>query len=127
MKNKLIALMTAGAMTMSMAAPALADDSTPLGAVGALLGATTATIIDTPEGVVYHSLYNCPLKTTKYLAEAFGDSEGLGQNVVGAILGIPVGMVWGIPYGAITGMMYGMRTGWEKPFSTESYIVVEEN
>lgn len=119
--------MTAGFMAASMTSPALAADDTPLGAVGSLLGSTTATIVDVPEGILYHSLYNCPLKTTQYLAEAFGDSNGLGQNLAGAILGIPTGFLWGIPYGAIVGGRHGMTTGWEEPFSTSSYIVIEEN
>lgn len=126
MKNKLLALLAAGLMAMSTTAPAFADDSTPLGAVGCLLGATSALIIDVPEGILYHSLWNCPLKTTQYLAEAFGDKNGLGQNLAGAVLGIPTGFVWGIPYGAIMGGKHGIVTGWDKPFSTESYIVTEE-
>lgn len=119
--------MTAGAIALGVSGPAFADDDSPLGAVGSFLGATTAAIIDVPEGMIFHSLYNCPLKTTQYLAESFGDSKGLGQNFVGAVLGIPTGMLWGIPYGAIRGFNHGINTGWEKPFSTESYIVVEEN
>ncbi len=126
MKKKLLALVAAGAMAISTSAPVFADDSTPLGAVGSLLGATSAVIVDVPEGIIYHSLWNCPLKTTRYLAEAFGDPHGLGQNLAGAILGIPTGFLWGIPYGAIHGMQHGMKTGWDKPFSTESYIVTEE-
>lgn len=126
MKKKLLALFAAGAVAMSASTPAFADDSTPLGAVGALMGATSAVIVDVPEGILYHSLWNCPLKTTQYLAEAFGDKGGLGQNLVGAALGIPTGFLWGIPYGAIAGAKHGIGTGWEKPFSTESYIVVEQ-
>lgn len=131
MKKKLLALMTAGILAASITAPAMADDSTPLGAVGSLLGSTTATIVDVPEGILYHSLYNCPLKTTQYLVEAFGGGATGGarfdQLVVSSVIGIPVGFLWGIPYGAIRGGTHGMTSGWEKPFSTESYIVIEEN
>jgi len=126
MKKKLFALIAAGAMVISTSAPAFADDSSPLGAVGSLLGATSAVIVDVPEGILWHSLWNCPLKTTQYLAEAFGDKNGLGQNLAGAVLGIPTGFLWGIPYGAIMGGKHGMTSGWDKPFSTESFLVMEE-
>jgi len=126
MIKKVTALFAAGAIAFSSAAPAFAGDG-PLGSVGSLAGATTAMIIDTPEGVLWHSLWNCPLKTTQYLAEAFGDSDGLGQNLVGAALGIPTGFVWGMPYGAIQGAKHGIGVGWEKPFSTESFLVMEES
>ena len=126
MKKKVLALLAASAIAMSTTAPAVADDSTPLGAVGCLFGATSAVIIDVPEGILWHSLWNCPLKTTQYLAETFGDSNGLGQNLVGAAFGIPAGFLWGIPYGAIAGGRHGMTVGWDKPFSTESYLVMEE-
>lgn len=131
MKNKLIAIMTVVMMAATMASPALAADDTPLGQVGGLLGATTATIIDVPEGILYHSLYNCPLKTTQYLIDAFGGgattAARVDQAIVAGAIGIPVGFLWGIPYGAIRGGTHGMTTGWEEPFSTNSYIVIEEN
>ena len=84
-------------------------------------------LIDTPEGVLYHSLWNCPKKTSHYLAESFGDENGLGQNLAGMVLGFPTGFLWGIPYGAIKGAKHGIGVGWEKPFSTESYLVMEES
>ncbi|MBX9670992.1 MAG: hypothetical protein K2X93_25590 [Candidatus Obscuribacterales bacterium] len=124
MKNKVLALVAASALAISTMAPAMAADDTPLGSVGALMGATSAVIVDVPEGILWHSLWNCPLKTTQYLAEAFGDSNGLGQNLVGGALGIPAGFLWGIPYGAIAGGRHGMTVGWDKPFSTESYLVM---
>jgi len=126
MKKKVLGLIAASAIAMSTMAPAMAADDSPLGSVGSLMGATSAVIVDTPEGVLWHSLWNCPLKTTQYLAEAFGDSGGLGQNLVGAAIGIPTGFLWGIPYGALAGAKHGMGTGWDKPFSTESYLVMEE-
>ena len=97
-----------------------------LGGVGSLLGSTTAGIFDVPEGILVNSLYRMPLKTTKALAERFGDEKGFYQNVIGATIGIPTGFVFGIPYGAITGAKHGLTSGWEKPFSTESYLVKDE-
>jgi len=126
MKNKVLALIAASAMAISTAAPSMADGDGPLSSVGALAGSTSAIIVDTPEGILWHSLWNCPYKTQRTLAEHFGDSNGAGQNIVGAIIGIPVGVVWGVPYGAIAGFRHGMTTGWDKPFSTESYMVWEE-
>lgn len=125
MKKQVLGFIAASAIAMSTTAPAMAGDG-PLGDVASLMGATSAVIVDTPEGVLWHSLWNCPLKTTQYLAEAFGDSNGLGQNLVGAAIGIPTGFLWGIPYGALAGAKHGMGTGWDKPFSTESYLVFEE-
>lgn len=125
MKNKVLSLMAAGLIAIGVAGPARAGDG-PLGSVTSWLGSVTAFIVDVPEGILYHSLYNCPLKTSQYLAESFGDENGAGQNVVGAVLGVPTGILWGIPYGAIAGAKHGIGTGWEKPFSTESYIVVEQ-
>jgi hypothetical protein len=126
MKKQVLALFAASAMAISTAAPSMADDG-PMSSVGALLGSTSAVIVDTPEGVLWHSLWNCPYKTQRTLAEHFGDENGMGQNLVGAVIGIPVGFVWGIPYGAIAGFRHGMTTGWDKPFSTESYMVWEED
>jgi hypothetical protein len=124
MKKRALTLLAASVMSLGMASPSYADG--PLSDVGSFFGAVTATIIDVPQGMIVDSLYRCPLKTTKYLADKFGDENGLGQNVVGAMIGIPVGFTWGLPYGAIHGGRHGMTTGWEKPFSTESYIVTEE-
>ncbi|MDZ4835506.1 MAG: hypothetical protein SGJ27_17160 [Candidatus Melainabacteria bacterium] len=125
MKKKVFAIVAASVMAIGLAAPSMADG--PLSSVGALAGSTSAVIVDTPEGVLYHSLWNCPYKTQRTLAEHFGDSNGMGQNLVGAMLGIPVGVVWGVPYGAIAGFRHGMTVGWDKPFSTESYMVWEDD
>ncbi|SRR5579875_828203 len=124
MKKKLSVLTAALAVMVGTAAPSYADGV--LGDVGSFLGSVTATIFDAPEGVLYYSLWRCPLKTTQYLADKFGDSKGFQQNVAGAVLGVPTGFLWGIPYGAVRGAGHGMKTGWEKPFSTESFIVVEK-
>lgn len=124
MKKKLSVLTAALALLVGTASPSYADG--PLGDVASLFGSVTATIFDIPEGILVYSLYRCPLRTTQYLADKFGDDKGFQQNVAGAVLGIPTGFVWGIPYGAIRGGRHGMTTGWEKPFSTESYIVSEE-
>lgn len=124
MKNKVSILTAALALLAGTALPSYADG--PLGDVGSLAGSVTATIVDAPEGVLYYSLWRCPLKTTQYLADKFGDSKGFQQNVAGAVLGIPTGFLWGIPYGAICGAGHGMKTGWEKPFSTGSFIVTSE-
>jgi hypothetical protein len=73
--------------------------------------------------MVIDSLYRVPLKTERGLAEAFGDEKGFEQNVVGTVIGVPVGMVWGVPAGILRGAKHGLGTGWEKPFSTESFLV----
>jgi len=117
--------MIAGAITLGAALPSMAADG-PLGSVASLGGSVTAGVFDTPEGVLWNSLWNCPYKTQRYLAEKFGDEHGLGQNLAAFVIGVPTGFLWGIPYGAITGAHHGFVTGWEKPFSTESYLVTEE-
>lgn len=124
MKNKPLMLLLAAALSAGMALPSYADGK--LGDVGSFFGSVTATVFDIPEGILVDSLYRMPLKTTRILAEKFGDEKGFQQNVAGAVLGIPVGFLWGIPYGAIHGARHGMTVGWDKPFSTESYIVTEE-
>jgi hypothetical protein len=125
MKNKTLSLLVAGAIALGMSAPAFADGG-PVDDVVKLMGVTTATIIDVPEGVVLDSLWRVPYKCQRTLAEHFGDSKGLGQNVAGFVLGVPVGVVWGVPYGALHGAKHAFSKGWEKPFSTESYVVTEE-
>lgn len=124
MNKKPWILLVASALFAGGALPSYADGK--LGDVGSLLGSVTATIIDIPEGILVDSLYRMPLKTTRALADKFGDENGFQQNVVGGLIGIPVGFLWGIPYGAIHGGRHGMTVGWDKPFSTESYIVTEE-
>jgi hypothetical protein len=125
MKKNLCAMLVAGAIATGVAAPALADG--PLSSGASLLGSSTAVVIDTPEGLLYHSLWNCPKATSHYLAEAFGDENGFGQVAVGLLLGVPTGAIWGVPYGAIMGAKHGWTTGWEKPFSMESFNVTEES
>ena len=124
MNKKYFGLLAACALSCGVALPSFADGK--LGDVGSLFGAVTAVIVDVPQGVLVDSLYRMPLKTTKILAEKFGDEQGLQQNVVGAVLGIPTGFLWGIPYGALRGWHHGLSVGWDKPFSTESYLVTEE-
>jgi len=89
MKKTALILTAALALLAGTAMPSYADG--PLGDVGSLMGSVSATIVGAPEGVLYYSLWRCPLKTTQYLAEKFGDSKGFQQNVAGAVLGIPTG------------------------------------
>ena len=125
MKNKALALIAAGAISIGVAMPSMAGDG-PLSSMASLAGATTAVIVDTPQGIVVNSLWRTPHTLQRQLAKHFGDEKGLGQNLAAFALGWPVGMVWGVPYGAIVGAKHGMTSGWEKPFSTDSYIVTEE-
>lgn len=118
-------MLVAGALVLGTAAPSLADDG-PVDNMIKFMGVTTATVIDVPQGMVVDSLWRVPYKTQRTLAEHFGDEKGLGQNLAGFVLGWPVGMVWGVPYGALHGAKHAFSKGWEKPFSTESYIVTEE-
>jgi len=123
---KKIALLTAAcALSLGMATPSYANDA--LNSVASFFGSTAATIVDVPEGILYDALWRMPLKTQRALADKFGDDKGFQQNVAGAVIGIPVGFVWGIPEGAIRGGRHGMTSGWEKPFSTDSFLVFEED
>ncbi|MFN8552264.1 MAG: hypothetical protein U0103_12315 [Candidatus Obscuribacterales bacterium] len=124
MKNKMLMLLSAAVVSIGTAAPSFADG--PLSSGASLIGATTAVIIDTPEGAIIGGVYSGPKHCWHGLASAFGDENGWKQNIVGAVMGIPIGMVFGVPYGAVHGLYHGANTGWEKPFSTESYIVTEE-
>ncbi len=120
MKNKLLISLAAVAIACGGTLPVMANDA------ASFVGSTTALVIDVPEGAVLGSLYRSPKRATHALAEAFGDEKGFEQVVVGALIGIPFGMVWGIPTGAIQGGRHAYSVGWDKPFSTESYIVSEE-
>ncbi len=124
-QKNIIALSLVASLALASNIKANAGDGF-LGGVGSLLGSTTAGVIDVPEGILVNSLWRMPVKTTKALAERFGDEKGFYQNVVGATIGIPTGFLWGIPYGAVTGARHGLTSGWEKPFSTESYLVKDE-
>jgi len=125
MNNKALALIAAGVMSLCAALPSMAADG-PLGSAASAAGSITAVIVDTPEGILVDSLWKCPHRTQRYLAEKFGDEKGFGQNLVGFVIGWPVGMVWGVPYGAVDGMVHGYKSGWEKPFSVESFNMVTE-
>ncbi|MBX9879279.1 MAG: hypothetical protein K2Y22_12540 [Candidatus Obscuribacterales bacterium] len=123
MKNKVLTTIAAAAIAAGFALPSYAD-----GVVGSgmsYLGRTTALIIDEPEGVALNSLWYQPKKIQKRLAVAFGDEKGLFQNLAGFALGVPTGVVWGVPAGIIYGGRHAWSAGWDKPFSTESYIVPE--
>lgn len=102
--------------------PSFAADGA-LGGVASFFGSTTATVIDVPQAMVIDTLWRVPKQTKEALAEKFGDSKGLEQNVAATIIGVPVGMVWGVPVGFLRGAKHGLGTGWEKPFSSESFIV----
>jgi len=110
---------------LGMATPSFAGDNA-LSGVTSLAGSATATVIDVPEGMVVDGLWRSPMKCQHALAGIFGDEKGFQQNIVGAVIGIPFGVVWGVPTGALHGMRHGMSSGWEKPFSTESFVVSEE-
>lgn len=120
-KNSLVFAVTC-ALAVGTALPSFAADGA-LGSVASFFGSTTATVIDVPQGVLIDSMWRVPRQTEKALAEKFGDENGFEQNVVASIIGIPVGMVWGVPVGFLRGAKHGLGTGWEKPFSSESFIV----
>ena len=112
----------ASALSIGVSAPSFADDN-GLGKIASFFGSTAAVIVDVPTGIVVDSLWRSPKKTERTLAEKFGDEKGFQQNVAATLIGVPVGMVWGVPAGALRGAKHGMGTGWEKPFSTESFLV----
>jgi hypothetical protein len=123
--KKLSLLTVAAALAMGVATPSYANDA--VNSVASFAGSAAATMVDVPQGMIVDSLWRMPLKTWHALADKFGDEKGFEQNVVGAMIGIPVGMVWGIPEGALRGAKHGMGTGWEKPFSTDSFLVINED
>jgi hypothetical protein len=122
MRKTALLLTVACAMTLGINAPSFAADN-GLGSIASFFGSVTAVTVDVPEAMVVDTLWRSPLKAEHGLAEAFGDEKGFQQNVVGTIIGVPVGMVWGVPAGFLRGAKHGMGTGWEKPFSTDSFLV----
>ncbi len=123
MKNKVLTTIAAAAVAVGFALPSYAEGMMDSGK--SFVGTSTALVIDIPEGVALNSLWYQPKKISKRLAVAFGDENGLGQRLAGFAIGIPTGIVWGVPAGAIYGGRHAWDAGWEKPFSTESYIVPE--
>jgi len=122
MKKTALVLALASAMTLGINAPSFAGDN-GLGSIASFFGSVSAVTFDVPTGMVVDSLYRVPLKTEHSLASAFGDEKGFQENVAAIVIGIPVGMVWGVPAGFLRGAKHGMGTGWEKPFSTDSFLV----
>jgi hypothetical protein len=120
-KSLLMAL--ASAITLSTAAPVMAADS-PMGSVASFFGSVTAAAITTPQAMVVDTLYWMPLRKQRSLAAHFGDDKGWQQNIVATVIGVPWGMVWGVPTGFLRGAKHGLGVGWEKPFSTESFVVI---
>jgi hypothetical protein len=121
MKNRILVSLAAVAVSIGgLALPSSANDAS------SFVGSMTALVIDIPQGMLVDSLWRSPKHFTHSLADNFGDEKGFQQNVVGALIGIPFGMVWGVPHGAIQGGRHALSVGWDKPFSTESYIVSEE-
>jgi len=123
MMNKSVALLAILA-TVAVASPSFADGV--MGTGKSLAGSGTAMLVDIPEGMVVDSLVKCPMKASKSLAGAFGDENGWKQKIVGAVFGVPSGAVFGVPYGAIKGGKHAANVGWDKPFSSESFIVSNE-
>jgi hypothetical protein len=121
MKNSVV-LTLASMLAIGTATPSLANEAT--NNFASFLGSTAAMLVDVPQGILVDSLWHMPVRTTHKLATAFGDEKGFEQNVVGAMLGIPFGVVYGIPEGALRGAKHGLGSGWEKPFSTDSFLVV---
>lgn len=120
--KKSVLLTLASMLALGTATPSFANEAT--NNFASFLGSTSAMLVDVPQGMIVDSLWHQPVRTTHKLATAFGDEKGFEQNVVGALIGIPVGFVWGIPSGALRGAKHGLGAGWEKPFSTDSFLVV---
>jgi hypothetical protein len=122
MNKKSIIFSLAAVLSLTTASPSFAADNA-LGSIASFFGSSTAFVVDVPQGVLVDSLWRVPKNTQRSLAEKFGDEKGFQQNVVAAMIGIPAGMVMGVPIGALRGAKHGIGSGWEKPFSTESFIV----
>lgn len=120
--KKSVVFALASLLAIGTATPSFANNATSNFA--SFLGSTAAMLVDVPQGMIVDSLWHMPVRTTHALAERFGDEKGFEQNVVGAMIGWPVGMLWGIPEGALRGAKHGLGSGWEKPFSTDSFLVV---
>ncbi len=119
------AVLLAAIATLGMSSASFADGALDTGK--SCVGSTVAMVVDVPQGVVVNTLYKCPYKATKSLAEAFGDENGWKQNIVGAVFGVPAGAVFGVPYGVVKGGQHAMSVGWDKPFSKEAFIVSNES
>lgn len=121
--KKSVLLTVASLLALGTSTPSHANDA--VNGVVSFVGSTAAMVVDVPQAMIVDSLYHQPVRVQRTLATHFGDEKGLQQNVVGALLGFPFGVVWGIPTGALRGAKHGLGTGWEKPFSTESFMVLQ--
>jgi hypothetical protein len=124
MKNLVLSVSAAAVIVGGLftGSPALADD----GPVGAL-GAGAATLTAAPTGMVIDSLYTCPVACSKSLAGTFGDENGWKQQIVGAVIGVPVGVVFGAPIGFCRGMHHAWNEGYDKPFSLGSFVALDSD
>ena len=122
MRKTALFLSIASALALGINAPSFADDK-GLGSIASFFGSVTAVAFDVPTAMVIDSCWRVPLKTERNLAGKFGDEKGFQTNFVATVIGIPVGAVWGVPTGFLRGAKHGLGTGWEKPFSTESFLV----
>jgi hypothetical protein len=123
MKRQLLLVLAACTVLVGLVRPAVAG---VMGDVAGVFGASTAVVVDAPEGLLLGSLWRCPKHYSHSLAEAFGDEHGLGQKVAGGLIGVPYGVVVGIPVGTIQGTRHGWTSGWDKPFGKDSFIVPDE-
>lgn len=108
--------------TLGMSSPSFADGA--LGTGKSVAGAGAAMLVDVPQGIIVNSCAKCPRHARESLAETFGDKSGWKQNIVGAVIGWPAGIAFGVPYGLVKGGQHAASVGWEKPFSKESFVVV---
>ena len=118
--KKALVILAACAFTVGVNTPSFAG---VLKDTAGLLGASTASVIDVPQGIIKDAVFRLPLKTTQDVAQALGDKNDVGQNIAGAVVGIPVGFALGIPEGTVQGLQQAWTTGLDKPFSTESFNV----
>lgn len=123
MRKTALLLSVASALAFGAMTPTFAADDKGLGSIASFFGSVTAVCFDVPTAMVVDTFWRVPLKTEHALAGKFGDEKGFQTNVAATVIGVPVGMVWGVPTGFLRGAKHGMGTGWEKPFSTESFLV----
>lgn len=125
MNKKFLTTLVASAITMGTALPSFAGDSS-LDDFASLAGTSAALVIDVPQAMVVDTLWWSPLHAQRSLSGHFGDDKGLMQNVAAFVIGVPWGMVWGVPSGALRGAKHACSVGWDKPFSTESFMVISQ-
>ncbi len=91
-------------------------------AIGAISGALVCGLFSAPVDDGFHA----GKRATTHIAGVFGDENGRTEQMAAAPVCYPVGFVVGGVRGIGRGILHGAKKGWDKPFSRQSFVTIEE-